>query len=154
MWCDLNWFFFAHACQAEVYKADFDAERAAREKQHAEKETIFAEMQNLQLRNEQLIEELDNYSKKQVAEMQRRHSSMAPVRPLTGVPYGPGPGYVNVAGGQTDNIQLVNPQIFSRQQPFQVSYWHYQHHNLQFILRASTALVFSCHATKFSDLVT
>ena len=57
-----------------MWKQDFDAERNARERQVAEKEAILQEMKNLETKNQQLIDELENYSKKSLAEMQRRHA--------------------------------------------------------------------------------
>lgn len=61
--------------QADLWRQDFDAERNARERQVAEKETILQEMRNLELKNQQLIDELESYSRKSLAEMQRRHAT-------------------------------------------------------------------------------
>ncbi|KAH3819413.1 optineurin-like isoform X3 [Dreissena polymorpha] len=61
--------------QADVWKQDFDAERFARERQVEEKENLIQEMKNLELKNQQLLDELENYSRKSLAEMQRRHAS-------------------------------------------------------------------------------
>ncbi|KAL4227194.1 hypothetical protein ACF0H5_015167 [Mactra antiquata] len=61
--------------QAELWKQDFDAERYARERQVAEKESILQEMKNLELKNQQLMDELDNYSRQSLVEMQRRHAA-------------------------------------------------------------------------------
>ncbi|XP_045167332.2 optineurin-like [Mercenaria mercenaria] len=61
--------------QADLWKQDFDAERYARERQVAEKESILQEMRNLELKNQQLIDELESYSRKSLAEMQRRHAA-------------------------------------------------------------------------------
>jgi inhibitor of nuclear factor kappa-B kinase subunit gamma len=61
--------------QADLWKQDFDAERYARERQVAEKENILQEMRNLELKNQQLMDELESYSRKSLAEMQRRHAA-------------------------------------------------------------------------------
>ncbi|KAK3601595.1 hypothetical protein CHS0354_027842 [Potamilus streckersoni] len=60
--------------QADIWKQDFDAEREAREMQHTEKERILADMKNLEIQNQQLIEEIEQLSKKSLAEMQQRHA--------------------------------------------------------------------------------
>ncbi|XP_071082186.1 NF-kappa-B essential modulator-like [Haliotis cracherodii] len=78
--------------QADVYKADFDAERSAREQQVSEKERILTEMGDLQVQNQQLIDDLESYSRRQMSEMQRRvapssHAYLQCVSP--GGPYGP-----------------------------------------------------------------
>ncbi|KAL5014121.1 hypothetical protein ScPMuIL_008391 [Solemya velum] len=59
--------------QAEVFKIDFDAERQAREHLHAEKEKLVQEMHNLQIQNQQLLDEVEKLSKRQLVEMQQRH---------------------------------------------------------------------------------
>ena len=59
--------------QAEVWKADFDAERSAREAQHHDKEKMQEEMKQLQIRNQQLLDEVESSSRKQFSEMQQRH---------------------------------------------------------------------------------
>lgn len=79
-------------CQADVYKADFDAERLAREQQVSEKERILTEMGDLQVQNQQLLDDLESYSRRQMSEMQRRvapssHAYLQCVSP--GGPYGP-----------------------------------------------------------------
>ena len=71
----LKIFFPCVLLQADLWKQDFDAERYARERQVAEKETILQEMRNLELKNQQLIDELESYSRKSLAEMQRRHAA-------------------------------------------------------------------------------
>ncbi|KAL3852936.1 hypothetical protein ACJMK2_016541 [Sinanodonta woodiana] len=60
--------------QADIWKQDFDAEREAREMQHTEKERILTDMKNLEIQNQQLIEEIEQLSKKSLAEMQQRHA--------------------------------------------------------------------------------
>ncbi|XP_064604800.1 optineurin-like [Liolophura sinensis] len=60
--------------QADVYKSDFDAERKAREKQHEEKEVILQDMNNLQTRNQQLLDELESLSHNQIVQMQLKHA--------------------------------------------------------------------------------
>ncbi|XP_067683522.1 optineurin-like [Haliotis asinina] len=92
--------------QADVYKADFDAERLAREQQVSEKERILAEMGDLQVQNQQLIDDLEAYSRRQMSEMQRRvapspHSYLQCVGP--GGPYGPPQPTFNYQGGIPDN---------------------------------------------------
>ncbi|XP_061187391.1 optineurin-like [Saccostrea echinata] len=61
--------------QAEVWKSDFDAERDARERLHAEKTQLENDYKQLQLRNQQLLDEMENFSKRQFQEMQQRHSN-------------------------------------------------------------------------------
>ena len=56
-----------------MWKQDFDAERNARERQVQEKEGILQEMKNLQTQNQQLLDEIETYSRRSLAEMQRRH---------------------------------------------------------------------------------
>lgn len=63
--------------QADVWKQDFDAERNARERQVQEKESILQEMKNLQTQNQQLLDEIEGYSRRSLAEMQRRHVPQA-----------------------------------------------------------------------------
>lgn len=57
-----------------MYKSDFDAERKAREKQHEEKEIILQDMNNLQTRNQQLLDELESLSRNQIVQMQQKHA--------------------------------------------------------------------------------
>ncbi|XP_062928850.1 optineurin [Mobula hypostoma] len=61
--------------QAEVYSVDFHAERAAREKIHAEKEAMAEKLDLLLKENTQLKEELDTFGRQSLAELQRRHGS-------------------------------------------------------------------------------
>nr|XP_022302168.1 optineurin-like [Crassostrea virginica]XP_022302169.1 optineurin-like [Crassostrea virginica] len=61
--------------QAEVWKSDFDAERDARERLHAEKGQLENEFKQVQLRNQQLLDEMESLSKRQFQEMQQRHSN-------------------------------------------------------------------------------
>lgn len=61
--------------QAEVWKSDFDAERDSRERLHAEKSQLENELKQLQLRNQQLLDEMENFSKRQFQEMQQRHAN-------------------------------------------------------------------------------
>jgi len=61
--------------QADLWKQDFDAERSARERQVQEKNSIIHDMKNLETKNQQLIDELESYSRKSLAEMQHRHAS-------------------------------------------------------------------------------
>ena len=56
-----------------MYKADFDAERAAREKAHAEKEVMMNEMETLRAECEAAQQEAANQTQTRVLEMQRRH---------------------------------------------------------------------------------
>ncbi|XP_059843261.1 optineurin isoform X1 [Hypanus sabinus] len=66
--------------QAEVYSADFHAERAARETIHAEKEAMAERLDRLMKENTQLKEELDTLGSRQsLAELQRRHGSCGPM---------------------------------------------------------------------------
>lgn len=53
--------------QAEIYKADFNAERKAREDQNLEKIRLEEEVVILRNRNEQLISELQALSESQVS---------------------------------------------------------------------------------------
>ncbi|CAH1783076.1 unnamed protein product [Owenia fusiformis] len=59
--------------QAEIYETDFRQERDARERLHGEKERFEQEVAQLQLRNQQLQDELNAYTNNQFEEMQRRH---------------------------------------------------------------------------------
>ncbi|XP_052781085.1 optineurin-like [Mya arenaria] len=61
--------------QLEVYQQDFEAERNARERQVEEKENIIAEMKNLEVKNQQLLDEVESNSRRTLADMQRRHAS-------------------------------------------------------------------------------
>ncbi|XP_072922670.1 optineurin isoform X2 [Hemitrygon akajei] len=65
--------------QAEVYSADFHAERAARETIHAEKEAMAERLDRLMKENTQLKEELDTLGRQSLAELQRRHGSCGPM---------------------------------------------------------------------------
>ncbi|XP_064175739.1 optineurin-like isoform X2 [Anguilla rostrata] len=67
--------------EAEVYLLDFNAERAAREKIHEEKEHLCYELEALKQQNRCLQEELDGLARQPVTAIQGRH------RPLQG----PGP---------------------------------------------------------------
>lgn len=60
--------------QGEIWQADFNAEREAREKLHAEKEALVQEMNQLQIQNQHLLDELEALSKGQFAEIQKRHA--------------------------------------------------------------------------------
>lgn len=64
--------------QAEVYSLDFNAERAAREKIHEEKEHLCVELEVLKEQNRRLQEELDALARQSVTAIQGRH------RPLQG----------------------------------------------------------------------
>lgn len=57
--------------QLDQYRRDFEAERSAREKQHAEILRLREEVQQLQ-------EQVDQYGHSQMLEMQRRHVSYQP----------------------------------------------------------------------------
>ncbi|XP_038054539.1 optineurin-like [Patiria miniata] len=61
--------------QAEIFKNDFDAERAAREKGHAEREALMAELEALREENQRMQEELASLTKTQLQQMQHRHGS-------------------------------------------------------------------------------
>lgn len=58
-----------------MWKSDFDAERDSRERLHAEKSQLENELKQLQLRNQQLLDEMENFSKRQFQEMQQRHAN-------------------------------------------------------------------------------
>ncbi|XP_078409079.1 optineurin [Cetorhinus maximus] len=62
--------------QAEVYSADFHAERAAREAIHAEKESLAEKLHLLVKENTKMKEELDVLSRQSLIELQRRHSNL------------------------------------------------------------------------------
>ncbi len=66
--------------QAEVFKTDFEAERKAREDLAADRDRIQEEMEQLQQRNQQLLDEMQAMSANQVSELQRRHAYMAYAR--------------------------------------------------------------------------
>lgn len=59
----------------EIYRSDFEAERAARERQHEEKERLKEELQELHRRNQQLLDDLQSYSSNQFEVMRRQHGS-------------------------------------------------------------------------------
>lgn len=54
----IKYWIFLHF-QLDVYKADFEAERNAKETMKTEKERLSEDMQNLQRRNQQLQEEIE-----------------------------------------------------------------------------------------------
>ena len=61
--------------QLEVYRADFQVEREAREKQHEEILRLREETQRLQQENQRYQDEMDRLGNEQMVEMQRRHGS-------------------------------------------------------------------------------
>ncbi|XP_071810140.1 optineurin-like [Asterias amurensis] len=61
--------------QAEIYKNDFDAERAAREKSHTDMELLMVDMERLREDNQRMQEELATHTKVQLQQMQNRHST-------------------------------------------------------------------------------
>uniref|UniRef100_UPI00398EB6EC optineurin isoform X1 n=1 Tax=Pristiophorus japonicus TaxID=55135 RepID=UPI00398EB6EC len=65
--------------QADVYSADFHAERAAREAIHAEKESLAEKLDFLVKENTKLKEELDALGRQSLIELQRRHGNRGPV---------------------------------------------------------------------------
>ncbi|KAJ8381544.1 hypothetical protein SKAU_G00023220 [Synaphobranchus kaupii] len=83
--------------QAEVYSADFYAERAAREKIHEEKERLVAQLEFMKKQNNQLQEEMESIGRQNLNEMQRRH-----------VPRGANPrgGGQQQGGGGAENIDI------------------------------------------------
>ncbi|XP_072327100.1 optineurin isoform X2 [Scyliorhinus torazame] len=62
--------------QADVYSADFHAERAAREAIHAEKESLAERLDLVVKENTKMKEELDALSRQSLIELQRRHSNL------------------------------------------------------------------------------
>ncbi|XP_038667853.1 optineurin [Scyliorhinus canicula] len=62
--------------QADVYSADFHAERAAREAIHAEKESLVERLDVVVKENTKMKEELDALSRQSLIELQRRHSNL------------------------------------------------------------------------------
>ncbi|XP_060698603.1 optineurin isoform X1 [Hemiscyllium ocellatum] len=62
--------------QADVYSADFHAERAAREAIHAEKESLAERVNLLMKENTKMKEELGAFSRQSLIELQRRHSNL------------------------------------------------------------------------------
>ncbi|XP_061109084.1 optineurin isoform X3 [Conger conger] len=81
--------------QAEVYSSDFYAERAAREKIHEEKEHLAGQLEYLKQQNRQLQDEMESMGRRNLNEMQKRHTS------LGGAPGGGGP---QLGGRGTENI--------------------------------------------------
>ncbi|XP_039631992.1 NF-kappa-B essential modulator isoform X2 [Polypterus senegalus] len=59
--------------QAEIYKADFLAERQAREKLHEQKEILQEQLHQIQVERDRLKEQLDGTSRARMEEMQQRH---------------------------------------------------------------------------------
>ncbi|XP_035257397.1 optineurin-like isoform X2 [Anguilla anguilla] len=84
--------------QAEVYLLDFNAERAAREKIHEEKEHLCYELEALKQQNRCLQEELDGLARQSVTAIQGRH------RPLQGA----GPAGGAAAHDQQGARDVVN----------------------------------------------
>ena len=67
-----------------MFKADFEAERTAREEMASERDRLKESMEQLQLRNQQLLEEMQSMSATQVSELQRRHGYLAYTQVRTG----------------------------------------------------------------------
>lgn len=65
--------------QADVYSADFHAERAAREAIHTEKQSLVERLDELMKENIQLKDELDTLGRQSLVELQRRHGGCGPV---------------------------------------------------------------------------
>ena len=63
--------------QAEVFKVDFEAERKAREEMASDRDHLKEAVEQLQQRNQQLLDEMSAMSATQVSELQRRHGYMA-----------------------------------------------------------------------------
>ncbi|XP_028669268.1 NF-kappa-B essential modulator isoform X2 [Erpetoichthys calabaricus] len=59
--------------QAEIYKADFLAERQAREKLHEQKEILQEQLHQVQVERDRLKEQLEGTSRARMEEMQQRH---------------------------------------------------------------------------------
>ncbi|XP_068701902.1 uncharacterized protein [Montipora foliosa] len=64
--------------QLEVYKRDFEAERAARETEHGEKLQLRDDIRQLQQENQYFQDQMDRLGNLQMHEMQRRHGSYVP----------------------------------------------------------------------------
>ncbi len=60
-----------------MFKTDFEAERTAREEMVAERDELKETLQQLQLRNQQLLDEMQSMTAMQVSELQRRHGYIA-----------------------------------------------------------------------------
>ncbi|XP_067861168.1 optineurin isoform X2 [Heptranchias perlo] len=65
--------------QADVYSADFHAERAAREEIHAEKERLAEKLDFLVKENTKLKEELEALGRQSLIELQHRHGNRGPL---------------------------------------------------------------------------
>ncbi|XP_078275579.1 optineurin isoform X1 [Rhinoraja longicauda] len=65
--------------QADVYSADFHAEREAREAIHTEKESLVERLDMLMKENIQLKDELDTLGRQSLVELQLRHGGCGPV---------------------------------------------------------------------------
>ena len=81
--------------KAELYRADFEAERSARESLHQEKEQFKAKCDKLRSQNAQLQQELQTGTALQLEHMQQRHATQkyrpgAAGKPLQGVMGPPG----------------------------------------------------------------
>ena len=68
-----------------MFKADFEAERTAREEMASERDRLKESIEQLQLRNQQLLEEMQSMSATQVSELQRRHGYLAYTQVLTSI---------------------------------------------------------------------
>lgn len=70
--------FSVQKTQLEVYRADFQVEREAREKQHEEILRLREQIHQLQQENQHYQDEMDRLGNSSMAEMQRRHGSFVP----------------------------------------------------------------------------
>ncbi|XP_043936041.1 NF-kappa-B essential modulator-like [Protopterus annectens] len=68
--------------QAEIFKADFLAEREAREKLHEQKESLQEQLQKLKFDFERVRTELDGAKRGRIEEMQQRHKENFHVGPV------------------------------------------------------------------------
>lgn len=82
--------------QADIYKSDFDAERAAHEKEHQENKKLKEDLQNIELQNRELLDQLEALSREQLSEMRQRVYPRYPTgtynrNPFQGGSYEPDP---------------------------------------------------------------
>ena len=99
-----------------MFKADFEAERTAREEMASERDKLKEAIDQLQLRNQQLLEEMQSMSATQVSELQRRHGYLAYTQVLTSTFL---TGYSRVNNnfrsvGQTENFEEKTVLLYDR----------------------------------------
>ncbi|NXR93546.1 NEMO protein, partial [Hypocryptadius cinnamomeus] len=92
--------------QADIYRADFEAERAAREQLHGQREALQEELNQLRLRLG------GDGARARLEEMRNRHSEPPPAPAPAGGEYrGGAPGPPNPPGGEGQGLTVPLPPI-------------------------------------------